>query len=52
MTVDSGDRPYQGIVEIDPASLALLECFGRGEDRIDRAVIDAVMLELDDSSLR
>jgi type II secretory pathway predicted ATPase ExeA len=34
------------------ASLALLECFGRGEDRIDRAVIDAVMLELDDSSLR
>lgn len=28
------------------ASLALLECFGRGESRIDQAVIDAVMLEL------
>lgn len=30
------------------ASLALLECFGRGEDRVEKAVIDAVMLELGD----
>jgi hypothetical protein len=28
------------------ASLALLECFGRGETRIDQSVVDAVMLEL------
>jgi type II secretory pathway predicted ATPase ExeA len=28
------------------ASLALLECFGRGEARIEQNVIDAVMLEL------
>ncbi len=28
------------------ASLALLECFGRGEDRVEDAVMDAVMLEL------
>ena len=28
------------------ASLALLECFGRGEDRVEEAVMDAVMLEL------
>jgi general secretion pathway protein A len=28
------------------ASLALLECFGRGEARVDKTVIDAVMLEL------
>ena len=31
------------------ASLALLECFGRGEDRVGKAVIDAVMLELEGS---
>lgn len=29
------------------ASLALLECFGRGEKRVDKAVMDAVMQELD-----
>ena len=28
------------------ASLALLECFGRGEARIEQSVVDAVMLEL------
>ena len=28
------------------ASLALLECFGRGETRIEQSVVDAVMLEL------
>lgn len=28
------------------ASLALLECFGRGENRVEKATIDAVMLEL------
>ena len=28
------------------ASLALLECFGRGESQVGKAVIDAVMLEL------
>ena len=31
------------------ASLALLECFGRGEDRVEKAAIDAVMLELNNS---
>ncbi len=34
------------------ASLALLECFGRGGDVVDRIVIDAVMQELDDNSLK
>ena len=29
-----------------PASLALLECFGRGHDQVDGDVMDAVMLEL------
>lgn len=29
------------------ASLALLECFGRGEARVEKVVIDAVMLELE-----
>ncbi len=29
------------------ASLALLECFGRGEDMVGEAVMEAVMLELD-----
>jgi general secretion pathway protein A len=29
------------------ASLALLECFGRGEERVGQAVIEAVMLELE-----
>ena len=29
------------------ASLALLECFGRGDDRVDKSAIDAVMLELE-----
>ena len=33
------------------ASLALLECFGRGEDRVGQAVMTAVMLELDNSPL-
>jgi len=33
------------------ASLALLECFGRGAERVDRTVMDAVMLELDSHSL-
>jgi type II secretory pathway predicted ATPase ExeA len=28
------------------ASLTLLECFGRGEARIERSIVDAVMLEL------
>ncbi len=28
------------------ASLALLECFGRGEARVEQSVVDAVMLEL------
>jgi general secretion pathway protein A len=28
------------------ASLALLECFGRGEERVGQAVIDAVMMEI------
>jgi type II secretory pathway predicted ATPase ExeA len=32
------------------ASLALLECFGRGGDQIDSGVMDAVMLELDCNS--
>lgn len=31
------------------ASLALLECFGRGGERIDKAIMDAVMLELGNS---
>ena len=31
------------------ASLALLECFGRGEERVGRTVTDAVMLELDNN---
>ena len=31
------------------ASLALLECFGRGGERVDRGVMDAVMLELDNN---
>lgn len=31
------------------ASLALLECFGRGNDRVEKTVIDAVMLELDNN---
>ena len=30
------------------ASLALLECFGRGDDLVDKSAIDAVMLELGD----
>ena len=34
------------------ASLALLECFGRGGDQVDSAVMDAVMLELDNNSLQ
>ena len=34
------------------ASLALLECFGRGGDQIDSGVMDAVMLELDCTSLQ
>lgn len=29
------------------ASLALLECFGRGGEKVDQAVIEAVMMELD-----
>lgn len=33
------------------ASLALLECFGRGEHRAGKVVMDAVMLELDNNSL-
>jgi type II secretory pathway predicted ATPase ExeA len=33
------------------ASLALLECFGRGESRVGRLVIDAVMLELNNNRL-
>lgn len=33
------------------ASLALLECFGRGGDRIDQAIMAAVMLELDNNTL-
>lgn len=33
------------------ASLALLECFGRGEDKVDEVVMEAVMLELDNNSL-
>lgn len=32
------------------ASLALLECFGRGEERVIKPVIDAVMLELENSA--
>jgi len=32
------------------ASLALLECFGRGGDRVDRPVIEAVMLELENGA--
>jgi type II secretory pathway predicted ATPase ExeA len=28
------------------ATLALLECFGRGEDKVEEAVMAAVMLEL------
>jgi type II secretory pathway predicted ATPase ExeA len=31
------------------ASLALLECFGRGDDRVEKVAIDAVMLELENS---
>lgn len=31
------------------ASLALLECFGRGEDQVEKAAIDAVMLELNNN---
>lgn len=34
------------------ASLALLECFGRGEDRVGDSVITAVMFELDNNALR
>ena len=34
------------------ASLALLECFGRGDDQVDSDVMDAVMLELDNNSLQ
>lgn len=34
------------------ASLALLECFGRGKASVEQVVIDAVMLELDNNSLR
>jgi general secretion pathway protein A len=33
------------------ASLALLECFGRGERRVEKSTIDAVMLELDNNAL-
>ena len=33
------------------ASLALLECFGRSEDRVEKAAIEAVMLELHNNSL-
>jgi len=33
------------------ASLALLECFGRGVDQVDSDVMDAVMLELDNNLL-
>ncbi len=33
------------------ASLALLECFGRGEARVGKVVIDAVMLELESNRL-
>ena len=33
------------------ASLALLECFGRGGDQVDGAVMDAVLLELDHNPL-
>ena len=33
------------------ASLALLECFGRGERKVSRQVIDAVMMELHGSAL-
>lgn len=33
------------------ASLALLECFGRGEDRVEKAIMEAVMLELDNNPL-
>jgi type II secretory pathway predicted ATPase ExeA len=33
------------------ASLALLECFGRGGDSVDKMVLDAVMLELENNSL-
>ena len=31
------------------ASLALLECFGRGGEWVDRGIMDAVMLELDNN---
>jgi type II secretory pathway predicted ATPase ExeA len=33
------------------ASLALLECFGRGDEQVDEGVMAAVMLELDNNSL-
>jgi type II secretory pathway predicted ATPase ExeA len=33
------------------ASLALLECFGRGDDRVGEAVMTAVMFELDNNAL-
>lgn len=31
------------------ASLALLECFGRGSDQVDSGIMGAVMLELDNN---
>ncbi len=34
------------------ASLALLECFGRGGDQVDSATMNAVMLELDHNLLK
>lgn len=34
------------------ASLALLECFGRGADHIDQSVVQAVMLELENNAFR
>jgi len=33
------------------ASLALLECFGRGESKVSQTIMAAVMLELDNNSL-